>query len=185
MVKTSLLHRFSLAQDETVRLNMDDLRGRLVRRLALLAIGVAQMFILFYEASTLFPTSAIGFWLLLTGLGLGSLWLSDRAPGLSRHLLVWGLTAVLLYAMFYLPAPWLPFVGVLLIFCQAILVQGSEFITGAVLAGTAVYLATVRNYPYPLAGILTNSFRCSNNVLLFSKAMVLGRPMGPMGTGNP
>ncbi len=158
MVKTSLLHRFSLAQDETVRLNMDDLRGRLVRRLALLAIGVAQMFILFYEASTLFPTSAIGFWLLLTGLGLGSLWLSDRAPGLSRHLLVWGLTAVLLYAMFYLPAPWLPFVGVLLIFCQAILVQGSEFITGAVLAGTAVYLATVRNYPYPLAGILTNLF---------------------------
>ena len=40
MVKTSLLHRFSLAQDETVRLNMDDLRGRLVRRLALLAIGM-------------------------------------------------------------------------------------------------------------------------------------------------
>ncbi len=135
---------------------MDDLRGRLVQRLALLVIGVGQMFVLFYESSRSFPLPAIGFWLLLTGLGLGSLSLSGRAPRLARHLLVWGLTAVLLYAMIYLPATWLPFVGVLLIFCQAMLVQGSEFISGTLLAGTAVYLAVVENYPYPLAGVLTN-----------------------------
>ena len=156
MAKINLLHRFSLAQDETVELNMDDLRGRLVQRLALLVIGVGQMFVLFYESSRSFPLPAIGFWLLLTGLGLGSLSLSGRAPRLARHLLVWGLTAVLLYAMIYLPATWLPFVGVLLIFCQAMLVQGSEFISGTLLAGTAVYLAVVENYPYPLAGVLTN-----------------------------
>ena len=158
MVKTNLLHRLPQAQDETVQLNMDDLRGRLVQRLALLAIGVAQLFILLYESPTPFPLPAIGLWLLLTSLSLAVLSLSGRAPRVARHLLVWGLTAVLLYAMFYLPAPWLPFVGVLLIFCQAMLVQGSEFLTGAMLAGTAVYLVTARNYPYLLAGILANLF---------------------------
>ena len=137
---------------------MDDLRGRLAQRLALLAIGVAQLFILFYESPTPFPLPAIAVWLLLTSLGVGALWLVNRSLRLARHFLVWGFTAVLLFAMFYLPAPWLPFVGVLLIFCQAMLVQGSEFISGMALAGTAVYLATVQNYPYPLAGILTNLF---------------------------
>lgn len=156
MEKINILHRFTPAQDETVRLNMDDLRGRLAQRLALLIVGVAQLFILFYESPTPFPLPAIGLWLLLTGLGIGTLWLSGRSPRLARHLLVWGLTAVLLYAMFFLPAVWLPFVGVLLIFCQAVLVQGSEFITGTAMAGTTVYLVTMRHYPYPLAGILTN-----------------------------
>ncbi len=158
MTNLNLLHRFSRAQDETVQLNMDDLRGRLAQRLALLAIGVAQFFILFYESPSPFPVPAIGFWLLLTGLGIGALSLAGRSPRLARHLLVWGSTAVLLFAMFFFPANWLPFVGVLLIFCQAMLVQGSEFITGTALAGTAVYLAIVQNYPYSLAGILTNLF---------------------------
>ncbi len=139
-----------------MQLNLDDLRGRLAQRLAMLAIGVAQTFILFYESPEPFPVPAIGFWLLLTGTGVGALSLSGQRPRLARHVLVWGLTAVLLFAMIFLPAPWLPFVGVLLIFCQAMLVQGSEFITGALLAGTAVYLGTVQNYPYPLAGVLTN-----------------------------
>ncbi|MAU00165.1 MAG: hypothetical protein CL608_23745 [Anaerolineaceae bacterium] len=156
MEKINIFHRSPLAQDQTVQLNMDDLRGRLVQRLALLVLAVAQLFILFYESATPFPLPAMTLWLMLTGLGIGSLTLSGRAPRLARHLMVWGLTAVLLYAMVYLPAAWLPFVGVLLIFCQAILVQGSEFITGAMLAGTAVYLVTMRSYPYPLAGILTN-----------------------------
>jgi signal transduction histidine kinase len=38
------------------------------------------------------------------------------------------------------------------------LVQGSEFITGTAMAGTAVYLTVTQNYPFPLAGILTNLF---------------------------
>ncbi|MFZ1399393.1 MAG: hybrid sensor histidine kinase/response regulator [Candidatus Promineifilaceae bacterium] len=156
MANLNLLHRFSPLQDETVQLNLDDLRGRLAQRLALLALVVAQFFILFYESGQAFPLPAIGFWLLLTAVAVGALSLSGRNPRLARHLLVWGLTAVLLFAMFFLPAPWLPFVGVLLIFCQAMLVQGSEFVTGAAMAGTAVYLATVQNYPYPLAGVLTN-----------------------------
>ena len=156
MAKMNLLHRLSGSQDETVQLNMDDLQGRLAQLLALLAIGVAQLFILFYESPTPFPVPAITVWLLLTGLGLGTLWLANRSPRLARYLLVWGLTAVLLFAMFFFPLSWLPFMGVLLIFCQAMLVQGSEFITGTAIAGTAVYLDTGLNYPYALAGILTN-----------------------------
>lgn len=158
MANLNLLHRFSPLQDETVQLNMDDLRGRLAQRLAFLALTVAQFFILFYESAEPFPLPAIGFWLLLTAVSLGALSLSGRKPRLARHLLVWGLTAVLLYAMFFLPTPWLPFVGILLIFCQAMLVQGSEFITGTAMAGTAVYLTVTQNYPFPLAGILTNLF---------------------------
>ncbi|MCB8947346.1 MAG: hybrid sensor histidine kinase/response regulator [Ardenticatenaceae bacterium] len=156
MANLNLLHRFSPLQDETVQLNMDDLRGRLAQRLALLAIAVAQFFILFYESAEPFPLPAIGFWLLLTAVAVGALSLSNQKPRLARHLLVWGLTAVLLFAMIFLPAPWLPFVGVLLIFCQAMLVQGSEFVTGTMMVGTAVYLSLAHNYPYPLAGVLTN-----------------------------
>ena len=156
MANLNLLHRFSPLQDETVQLNMDDLRGRLAQRLALLAIAVAQFFILFYESAEPFPLPAIGFWLLLTAVAVGALSLSNQKPRLARHLLVWGLTAVLLFAMIFLPAPWLPFVGVLLIFCQAMLVQGSEFVTGTMMVGTAVYLSLAQNYPYPLAGVLTN-----------------------------
>jgi signal transduction histidine kinase len=158
MANLNLLHRFSPLQDETVQLNMDDLRGRLAQRLAFLALAVAQFFILFYESAEPFPLPAIGFWLLLTAVALGALSLSGRKPRLARHLLVWGLTAVLLFAMIFLPTPWLPFVGILLIFCQAMLVQGSEFITGTAMAGTAVYLTVGQNYPFPLAGILTNLF---------------------------
>ncbi|MCB8969165.1 MAG: response regulator [Ardenticatenaceae bacterium] len=156
MANLNLLHRFSPLQDETVQLNMDDLRGRLAQRLAFLALTVAQFFILFYESDEPFPLPAIGFWLLLTAVAVSALYLSSRRPRIARHLLVWGLTAVLLYAMYFLPTPWLPFMGILLIFCQAMLVQGSEFVTGTAMAGTAVYLATVQNYPFPLAGILTN-----------------------------
>ena len=156
MAKLNFLHRLTLTQDETVQLNMDDLRERLAQRLAMLAIGVAQLFILFYESSAPFPVPAIGLWLLLTGLGIGTLALVGRFPRLARHLLVWGLTAVLLFAMFFFPVSWLPFAGVLLIFCQGMLVQGSEFISGTAIAGTAVYLAVALNYPYPLAGVLTN-----------------------------
>ncbi|MEZ4592078.1 MAG: ATP-binding protein [Chloroflexota bacterium] len=158
MANLNLLHRFSPLQDETVQLNLDDLRGRLAQRLAFMALAVAQFFILFYETEAAFPLNAIGFWLLLTAVAVGALSLSGRRSRLARHLLVWGLTAVLLFAMIFLPTPWLPFVGVLLIFCQAMLVQGSEFITGTAMAGTAVYLATVQNYPFPLAGILANLF---------------------------
>ncbi len=66
MANLNLLHRFSPLQDETVQLNPDDLRGRLAQRLALLALVVAQFFILFYESGQAFPLPAIGFWLLLT-----------------------------------------------------------------------------------------------------------------------
>ncbi|MBK8906268.1 MAG: response regulator [Anaerolineaceae bacterium] len=141
-----------------MQLNLDDLRGRLAQRLAFLALTVAQFFILFYESAEPFPLPAIGFWLLLTAVSLGALALSNQRPRVARHLLVWGLTAVLIFAMAFLPTPWLPFVGILLIFCQAMLVQGSEFVTGTAMAGTAVYLGVVQNYPFPLAGILTNLF---------------------------
>ncbi len=105
MANVNLLHRFSPLQDETVQLNLDDLRGRLAQRLALLALAVAQFFVLFYESSDAFPLPAIGFWLLLTAVSLGALSLSSGKPRVARHLLVWGLTAVLLYAMFLLADP--------------------------------------------------------------------------------
>lgn len=156
MATINFFHRFAPAQDKTVQLNIDDLRERLVRRLALLALGAAQLFVLFYESSTPFPVPAILIWLMLTGLGAGTLALAGAVPNGSRHLLVWGSTAVLILSMGLFQVSWLPFVGVLLIFFQAILVQGSEFVTGAAIAGTAVYLNAAPNYAYPLSGILIN-----------------------------
>lgn len=143
-------------KETAVRLNLSDLRSQVTLRLALLAITVAQFCILLYEAPTTFPLEMLFFWLLLTGVGVTALALADRRATLSRHVLVWGLTAVLLLGMVLFPVSWLPFLAVLIIFCGALLVRGSEFVAGLLPAAAAFWLNHQGVRAYPLTGVLTN-----------------------------
>lgn len=129
-----------LLRQASLRLNLEDLRGQLTLRLTILVLLTAQLIILMYESPVAFPVDMILFWLSLTGLGLLILWLHERYPNLVRHLLVWGMLAALLAAMGLFPPIWLPFTGLVLVFCSSMLVHGSEFVTAVAVMGTAVLL---------------------------------------------
>ncbi len=69
--------------------------------------------------------SPYDFLAVLLGLGFGVRKLAEVHPVPARHLLVWGLTAALLAGMWFHPGPWLPFIGMLLIFVNALLIPAS------------------------------------------------------------
>ncbi len=142
-------------QDAGIRDNMDDLRRQLTTRLALLALAVAQLSILFYDPPVRFPLDILFFWASLTGLCGLALRLNDGRPTLARHLLAGGLLLALLLAMRFFPAPWLPFAGGVLIFTNGMLVSGSELVTATAVFATAVILHHTGLRSYPLAGLFT------------------------------
>ncbi len=155
-IPSSPIYEISPVERETaVRHNLQDLRGQLTMRLAILALAGAQLSIISIESPNRFPFEVMAYWFTLTLVAVGTLWLSGRKPGLARHVLVWGLTAVLIEAMWLFPAPWLPFLGLPLIICAALLIEGSEFVCGVVVMGTAVYLHTQGIRSYQLTGLIT------------------------------
>jgi hypothetical protein len=79
--------------------------------------------------------------------------LSDVRPALGRHLLVWGLIAVLLAAMWLLSEPRIPFLSALLSFVGAMLVSGSERVSMAIVATLAAWWTHSGARTYPLLGL--------------------------------
>ncbi len=142
-------------ETNALRLNLDDLRAQLVVQLGLLTIVIAQTMIIFFDAP---PESHLGlffYWLAFTAVGGVALYWSGQRLALARHVLVWGHTALLLGAMWLFPAVWVPFMGAVLIFSSAMLVNRTEFITALVVAATAVWAVQSGWRDYPLNGLLT------------------------------
>ncbi|MBE2222950.1 MAG: response regulator [Anaerolineae bacterium] len=119
--------------------NLEDLRKQLTLRLALLLIATAQIIILFYDSPVAFPVGMVAFWFLLTALSLTVLWLRSDHHSLARHLLVWGTVAETIFAMWLFPDSWIPYVGVVLVFSNSLIVKWSE-VTTAVLIFLAAFL---------------------------------------------
>ena len=138
-----------------LRLNLDDLRAQLVVQLGLLTIVIAQTMIIFFDAPPERQLGLFSYWLAFTAVGGFALYWSGSRLAVSRHLLVWGHTALLLGAMWLFPAMWLPFMGAVLIFSSAMLVNRTEFITALVVAATAVWAVQNGWRDYPLNGLLT------------------------------
>jgi signal transduction histidine kinase/CheY-like chemotaxis protein len=131
--------------------NLEDLRCQLTSRVALLLIGASGSLMCFLLPRD--PFSVVSFAMLTVVFVLSS---SVRAlvgarPILARHLLVWGLTGVLLAAMGVFTAPWLPFLGLTLAFPSAMLIAGSGFATAGAIAALAAWLvySGTRLYPFP------------------------------------
>jgi signal transduction histidine kinase/DNA-binding response OmpR family regulator len=131
--------------------NLEELRGHLVVRVALLTMEVSGLLAWLALPRQPFPIIAFGLLAALLGLGIGARMLINIYPTLARHLLVWGLTAGLLTAMWQFPDPWLPFLGLPLTFIGAVLVPGGEFATASAIAALAAWLARsgARTYPLP------------------------------------
>ncbi|MCB8985429.1 MAG: response regulator [Ardenticatenaceae bacterium] len=142
-------------RSENLRLNLEDLRRQLTLRLAILVLAVAQLLVLFYESPVDFPLDMLAFWFAVSVLGVLVLWLRGDHPTLARRLLVWGITAVLLLAMWLFPMPWIPYAGLLLVFANSMLVRNSEFGTAVAVGGWTVYLYQTGLRPYDLAPFLS------------------------------
>ena len=100
--------------------NLEDLRGQLAGRLALLLVGASGSAMLLYLPQEHFSIIAFGLLTMPLALGLNVPALINKHPALARYLLVWGLVADLTAAMVLISAPWLPFLGLLLTCVSAI-----------------------------------------------------------------
>lgn len=140
-------------------INLEELRGELVARLAVMTIistylgGVVAMIPVLRKEP--YPFTSLGLLVALLGLGISVRVLVSFSPGLARHLLVWGLTAALLMSMGLFSEPWLPFAGLMLTLVCAMLVSGSGFVTGVIVAAFAAWLVYSGVRAYPLVGLLS------------------------------
>ncbi|NOZ27780.1 MAG: response regulator [Chloroflexi bacterium] len=146
MVRTIWEHMFTYAGD---LVNLEDLRGQLTARLALLLMGASGLAAWLTLPSAPFPLVAFCLFLAVFGLGIGVRVLSRSHATLARHLLVWGLLAELLLAMWLSFDPWVPFFGLILAFISAMLVAGSGLATAGIVVGAAAWWTYegVRAYP--------------------------------------
>lgn len=72
----------------------------------------------------------------------------------ARHILIWGLTAILFAAMLLLDTPWLPFLGIPIALLSAMLFAGGGLVTGMALALFAATLTFSGMRAYPLEGLI-------------------------------
>ncbi|MCC9079015.1 response regulator [Litorilinea aerophila] len=147
------------------RTNLDDLRSQLTQRLTLALIVVATV-----ATWSVLPVDPIPMDQLLTYAGLAMLGLSVQVlvptrPLQAARLLLAGTTAALLVVIWFFPAPWLPFWGLLLVFSASLLMPGSEMSVGGVIALYIFWLMQVSDRVYPLAGLL----------VMLALAVVLGQ----------
>jgi len=137
--------------------NLRELRGQLADRVALTLMGVGGLLILFtwplvsFSTAGWIPATVVPLAMLLVGLGLIVRLLVNTRPALARQLLVWGLTAGLLGAMWLSLEPWIPFLGLMLSSIGAMLISGGEFVTASLigLLALGLTLSGVRTYPLP------------------------------------
>ncbi len=133
--------------------NLEDLRRQLTARLALLVVGASSLALWLSLPREPFPLMVFGLLAALLGLGLGVWALVGTHPTLARHLLVWGLIAGLLAAMWLFWDPWLPFLGLLLAFVSAMLAPGGELAIAGMTVGMTAWLVRSGLRTYPLAGL--------------------------------
>jgi signal transduction histidine kinase/CheY-like chemotaxis protein len=140
-------------------INLEELRGELAGHLATMLalagyVGIVLMMLPILRQH-LYPREEIGLLIGLVALGVCVRVLVNTHPALARHLLVWGLTAMLLAAMALLSEPWLPFLGPLLTFVAAMLVSGGGFWTASAVAALTLWLTVGGARAYPLFGLFT------------------------------
>ncbi len=136
------------------RVFLEDLRSQLTDRLAIFLMASSAL--LLWLSMIQRPFLLVFFALLaaLLTLGIATRSLLSSSPVAARHLLVWGLCAGLVIAMYLFPDTWLPFIGLPLTFVGALLVSGGGLATAGIVAAAAVWLATTLERAYTTPGIV-------------------------------
>ena len=141
----------TMATDRGTTINLEELRGQLAGRVALLPVIGA--IILGIERSSRREAISYEAIAMLSGflaLGLGVMLLMRSHQRIARHWIAWGLNAALLAAMWSDAAPWLPFAGLVLVFVNAMIVSGGELVTAGLIGVEAAWLVEQQARPYPL-----------------------------------
>ncbi len=135
-------------------MNLDELRSQLASRVAILPLLGAILLGIALSGGRR-AVEPEQFALLSSLLGIsGGVWLLMRSyPRLARHLLIWGLLAVLLGVMWRRPEIWLPFSGLVLVFVSAMVVSGGELVTAGLIGASAAALVMRIDRPYPLPAL--------------------------------
>ncbi len=133
--------------------DLEDLRSQLTARLALLLTLISALTMWLSLPREPFPRTAFTLLggLLLIGLVVRSQ--VRKRPILAQHLLVWSLSAGLLAAMWLFGSPWVPFLGLPLVFVSAMLIPGGELITTGIIAAMTTWLVHNHTRAYPLPGL--------------------------------
>ena len=132
------------------QVNLEEVRSQLTERVALfLILGSAAVIAGFLPVHT-FPTAGFVSGLAFIGLGAIVRRLSRSHPALARHLLLWGLAAALMSGMHFATAPWLPFLGLGLMFVGSMLLPGGGLAVGVLIAALAAWLVQNGARDYPL-----------------------------------
>jgi len=134
--------------------NLTDLRGQLVSRMALLLIGGSGVMMWLSLTQDPFPLAGFTLLAIFLGLGLAINMATETRPVLARHLLVWGPTVVLLVAIDIFPQPWLPFLALLPVFVNAVLISGSELVTAGLVLALAAWQGWSQGRVYPMSGLI-------------------------------
>jgi len=126
--------------DDSSRANLEDLRQQLAGSLAfvlLIAGGLMAWAVLPVRPLN---TTVFGLALALASVGAIAWRLNVERTRLARHTLVWSTTALLLAAIVLIDAPWLPFVGILITFANALLIRSSGWLAAGAAGALVVYL---------------------------------------------
>ncbi len=143
-----------IAAEYGIEVNLAELRCRLTSRLALLlmaASGLVAWRSLSWEP---FLPAPFGLSVALLALGWGVRTLVKTHPALAQNLMAWGLVLGLIAAMLLFSSPWIPFLGLMLVFIAGMLTPAGGFITAGLVAGAAVWLKYTGVRDYPLPGLL-------------------------------
>ena len=129
--------------------NSEALRERLAEHLAQFVIVAAGLALWLFFPLRTFPPLPIGVFCVVMGIGIWVQQNIEKSPVFARQVLLWGLIGTFQVTLFLFDDPYLPFLGLVLLFLAAMLVRGSEvFVTGlTIMSATWLTLSGQRHYP--------------------------------------
>jgi signal transduction histidine kinase/CheY-like chemotaxis protein len=134
--------------------NLEELRSQLTGRMALVMMCGSAVSAWYTLTQYPFPLTVFGLSGTLFVLAWGVLKVNPIGPAIARHMLVWGLTVALLLAMWLLATPWLPWLGLILVFVGSMLVPGGGIVSAGAIAVLVVSLTYGGIRPYSSPGLL-------------------------------
>jgi len=132
--------------------NLDQLRKGVVGGLIALVLVFAYVGMVLVLRFP-FPLGESLLVLLLAGVAGIALLLARSRPELAGHVLVWGLTGWLLVSMWQIEFAWLPFLVLILVLIDVVLVRGSEILSALLVTLVAASLAYSGARDYPMWGL--------------------------------
>lgn len=129
--------------------SLEELRCHLTRRSSFVLIGFGLLGAWYLLLRRDLPLTASGLLCLVIGLGRLVHVVMNKYPVLGHHLLVYGMVTILLVGMLLFADPWLPYLGILCLFVNAMLIRNGGVITAVIIAAitTLLNLAGLRFYP--------------------------------------